>query len=123
SSEASPLRAATSPSAGSPPSSAAGNSSSRAQRERARARARRRGRLSTPERPELVAEEVERHHEHDCDRLRHDLAPAEPVEEDEQPELVDGERGERDDEEAQALLGEVALLLGERPEPVPPVVV
>src|SRR6266545_1644880 len=76
---------------------------------------------SAPERPELVAEEVEGHHEHDRDRLRDDLAPAEPVEEDEQPELVHAEREQRHDEEARALIGEMCALAAEGPVAVPPV--
>src|SRR5438067_13205476 len=53
--------------------------------------------------PELVADEVQRHDEHDRDRLRFDLAEAGPVEQDQQPELVDAERRQRDDEEAHPL--------------------
>src|SRR5581483_8832956 len=70
----------------------------------------------------LVAEEVQGRDEDDRQRLRDDLAQTEPVEEDGEPELVDEERDDRDDVEAHPLEGEAALLPGERPVPVPPVV-
>ena len=78
--------------------------------------------MPSPERPELVADEVRRRHENDRDRLRNDLP---------QPELdqhgEDGEVADVDDqrhrEEAQALVREVAAIAAERPEPVPEVVV
>src|SRR5215472_6960434 len=82
-----------------------------------------RGRLRmATERPELVADEVERRHEHDRDGLREH--PAEPAVDDQQMEdqEVRPERGERDDEEAHPLDPDVSPLLTERPEPVPDVV-
>src|SRR5581483_7850638 len=79
--------------------------------------------LSAPKRPELVPDEVERCDEDDRDRRRDDLPEADPVEEDEQPELVRAERDRGDDEEPHALRAEVALRLDERPVAVPPVVV
>src|SRR5436190_9132440 len=75
-----------------------------------------------PERPELVAEEVERCDEHDRDRLGHD--PAEPaLDEERQQSEVRSVDDERDDEEAQALVRHVPALVAERPEPVQGVVV
>src|SRR5690349_18846372 len=73
------------------------------------------------ERPELVAEEVQRRDRDDRNRLREHLPHAEPDERAEQDE-VRAEHDARDDEEAHSLEGEVASFAAERPVPVPPVV-
>jgi hypothetical protein len=75
-----------------------------------------------PERPQLVADEVDRRDEHDRERLRHDLAEA-GLDESVQDEEVRAERDGRDDEEAEPLEDDVAALAAERPEAVPDVVV
>ncbi len=85
---------------------------------RAAARAPRRTPTASPaERPELVADEVQRRHENDRDRLRRDRADTEPDEHVEDDE-VRSERQRRDDEEPRPLVGDAALVLLERPEPV-----
>src|SRR6476619_382979 len=94
-----------------------------APRERAPARLRAARAASIAEGPQLVADEVERRHEDDGDRLREDLPPVENVDEDDQPELIDRERRERDDEEAGALQGEATLLIDKGPVAIPPVVI
>ena len=74
------------------------------------------------ERPELVADEVDRGDEDDRDRLREELLDPgadEQVEDDEVRR--EGER--RDDEEAETLEDDVAPVPPERPEAVPEVVV
>src|SRR5207247_3209526 len=75
---------------------------------------------SAPKRPELVPDEIERHDEDDRDRGGDDLPPADPVEEDEEPELRGRECHDRDDEEAHALVPEMAFRVRERPVAVPP---
>src|SRR5437016_13724401 len=73
------------------------------------------------ERPEPVAEEVERRHDHDRRRLRDELAgPAE----DQQVEHAEvrSKRYERDEEETGALSREAGAAVAERPDPVPDVV-
>src|SRR5439155_23019092 len=90
-------------------------------------RARRRPRtraasVPSPERPELVADEVRRRDEHDRDRLRHDLAEAELDEQRQDREVADvGDQ--RDDEEAERLEGYVATAVREGRETVQGVVV
>ena len=61
------------------------------------------------EAPELVADEVQRCHEDDRDRLRDDLAR---VEMNEQPENGDvrSECDDRDEEKPQTLVGDMAAL-------------
>src|SRR5436190_831383 len=75
-----------------------------------------------PERPELVADEIERRDEDDRDRLGEHLVHSEGNEGAEDAEVGDvGD--ERDHEETQALEAHVAALVSERPDPVPEVVV
>ena len=64
----------------------------------------------------------ERRHEHDRDRLRGDLGHAERDSTLEQ-RRGSRQRDQRDDEERSALVGDVAALAAERPQPVPRVVV
>src|SRR5215210_5239958 len=75
-----------------------------------------------PERPELVADEVDRRYEHDRDRLRQDLPDAH-LDESPQGDEVRGQREQRHDQEAHALVAEVPAVAPERPVAVPPVVV
>ena len=90
---------------------------------RARApRARPPGPGAASEGPELVPHEVPRGDEHDRDRLREHLADLQRVDEQVQDHEVGRERDRRDDEEAKPLVGDVAALATERPEPVPGVV-
>ena len=91
-------------------------------RERA-SRCRRQRYQRRAERPELVADEVQRRDQDDRDRLGHDLVQPE------RDEAGQQERGSRasatteHDQEAEPLLADVAALVMERPEPVPGVVV
>ena len=78
--------------------------------------------MPSPEGPELVADEVRRRHEHDRDRLRHDLSDAELDERSEDPE-VSPVHQKGDDEEAQTLIPEVPAMMAEGPEPVQEIVV
>src|SRR5437588_11273337 len=73
------------------------------------------------ERPEPVAEKVERRHDHERRRLRDELAgPAE----DQQVEHAEvrSKRYERDEEETGALSREAGAAVAERPDPIPDVV-
>ena len=65
--------------------------------------------MPSPKRPELVADEVRRRDEHDRDRLGDDLAEAELDEDREDGEVADVD-DQRDDEEAQTLVGEVPAM-------------
>ena len=77
---------------------------------------------SRPERPELIADEVDRRHEHDRYRLSDHLV--EPgSDEHVKDDQVRTEREGRDDEESHALVRDVASLRPEGPDPVPGVVV
>src|SRR5205085_12089520 len=73
-------------------------------------------------RPELVADEVQRRHEHDRERLGDDLPEAES-DEYAQADEIRAERQRRDEEEAQPLVGEVPALAAEGPVAVEQVVV
>src|SRR5471032_2509689 len=85
-------------------------------------RAQQRASGSAAERPELVPQEVEGHHERQRQRLREDLAPPEPVEEDDQPQLIGDQRDSGNRKEPHPLIPEVTLRGRKRPAPVPPVV-
>src|SRR5256885_10264027 len=75
-----------------------------------------------PERPELVADEVERRDEDDRDRLPDELSGTEQ-DQHVQGEQVGAERSERHDEETDALRGEPAPAIVEGPDAVQRVVV
>src|SRR5262245_9032112 len=77
--------------------------------------------LLAAERPELVPDEVELGHEHDRHCLRGHLPDADRDEHAEHDE-VRAEREQRDDEEAEPLVVEMAAVAAEGPEPVPRVV-
>src|SRR5919108_219559 len=66
-------------------------------------------------RPEFVTDEVEGRDEDDGDGLGGDLAEPERHEQP-QADEVRAERDERDDEEAESLVGEVPALAAERPD-------
>jgi len=75
-----------------------------------------------PERPELVADEVERRHEGNRDRGRPEGAETPDLPEQIEKDEGRSEDGEGNDEEPRALDPEVAAVLPKRPKTVPGVV-
>src|SRR4051812_29354315 len=79
-------------------------------------------RSAPPERPELVADEVERRDEGNRDRRGGELPDAGDMHEEIEKDESRTERGKRDDDEAHPLDADVAAMLPERPMTVPRVV-
>src|SRR3954452_25481580 len=107
---------------GTPGAASAGPARARATATEARARPMRLSLAAASAGAELVADEVERGDQDDCDRLGDHLVDPERDEAGQQGEVRDV-RHEGHDEEAHALPAHVAALAAESPEPVPEVVV